>query len=329
MSKQPNALAIFSRGAQMLAEATTIQKNKELKDLGITAAEWARRKGMGEDAVAHARAFALDAECQMGRLLKEAERNRGGRPKKTSTRKVRVSNAPTLEDLGITKKESSAAQKLVSLPKQMYQKIRDGVVTRAAAQREMKEAKREKERKANAQKVKASQKPQELKAIFSTIVIDPPWDWSDEGDVNQLGRAKPDYATMTIEQLQKLPVATLAAEDCHLYCWVTNRSLPKVFGLLDTWGFRYIVLLTWPKTSYGMGNYFRGQTEHVAFGIRGSLALKVKSASTLLPTWKRGQGHSSKPTEFLGFVEKCSPGPYLEMFARSKRENWTAWGCDV
>ena len=71
--KKQTALAIFDRGSQMLAEATTIQQNKELKDLGITAKEWAKRKGMGEEAVSQARAFALDAERQMGALLKKSE----------------------------------------------------------------------------------------------------------------------------------------------------------------------------------------------------------------------------------------------------------------
>lgn len=196
-----------------------------------------------------------------------------------------------------------------------------------AAARELREKKREEQRQADAQKIQASPDPIAEGARFSTIMLDPPWDWGDEKDVNQMGRAKPDYATIPFDDLLKLPVTTLAADDCHIYMWITNRSLPKGFALLDAWGFRYITALTWPKPNFGMGNYFRGQTEHILFGVRGSQALKRKDASTLLPTWKRGpNGHSSKPSEVYEFIESCSPGPYLEMFARSEREGWTHWG---
>ena len=329
--EQENALAIFSRGSQLLAEATTVQKAKELKDLGITAGEWARRKGMGEEAVAQARAFAFDAEYQMGVLLRESERNKGAKGSKvTGNHRAPVKDdAPTLADLGITKKESSAAQKLLSLPKRVCQKVRDGLMPRTAALRLVREQKREKARQENAAKVTDTERIEDLNGVFSTFLVDPPWSWEDEGDVNQLGRAKPDYATMTIQQLTALPVDRLAAKDAHIYCWVTNRSLPKVFGLLEAWDFRYITLLTWPKPSFGMGNYFRGQTEHIAFGVRGSLSLSVKDASTLLPTWPRGKGHSTKPPEVHSFIERCSPGPYLELFARQQTAGWTVWGCDV
>jgi N6-adenosine-specific RNA methylase IME4 len=196
--------------------------------------------------------------------------------------------------------------------------------------RELKEQHREARRQENAAKIERADTPTrivETAARFATILIDPPWDWGDEGDNDQLGRAKPDYATMSIDELPDLPVAKLADQDCHVYMWITNRSMPKGFGLLNVWGFRFITILTWPKTHFGMGNYFRGQTEHILFGVKGSQMLRRKNASTLLPAWKRGKGgHSSKPAEIYEFIESCSPGPYLEMFSRSERKGWKAWG---
>jgi N6-adenosine-specific RNA methylase IME4 len=105
--------------------------------------------------------------------------------------------------------------------------------------------------------------------------------------------------------------------------------MPKAASLLISWGFRWVTMLTWPKPSFGMGNYFRGQTEHVVFAVRGSLPLARKDASTLLPVWARGAHHSAKPAEFLPFVESCSPGPYVELFARSQRDGWRSWGADA
>lgn len=218
-------------------------------------------------------------------------------------------------------------------PESVKAKLRSGEASINAVYttvvRAERESKRELRRTENAAKAAAAPDPLKAGAKFSTLLIDPPWDWGDEGDVNQMGRAKPDYATMPLADLLALPVADLADTDAHLYLWATNRSMPKAFELMAAWGFRYICLLTWPKPSIGMGNYFRGQTEHLLFGVRGSLALLRKDASTLLPQWNRGKGHSSKPLEIYPFIESCSPGPYIELFARNRRDGWAHWGADA
>ena len=151
----------------------------------------------------------------------------------------------------------------------------------------LKDEQRERKRQENIKKIENTKNPIESGAKFTTILLDPPWFYGDEGDIDQLGRARPIYGTKSIHELLELPVPELSDKDCHIYLWITNRSLPKGFQLLERWGFRYITILTWPKPSFGMGNYFRGQTEQVLFGVRGSLPLKRKDASTLLPRWKR------------------------------------------
>ena len=161
---------------------------------------------------------------------------------------------------------------------------------------------------------------------FATIVLDPPWDWDDEEDHDQFGRGRPAYALLPYEKLLDLPISELAEENAHLYLWITCRSLPKGFGLLREWGFRYITTLTWCKPTFGMGNYFRGSTEHVLFGVRGSLPLRRHDIGTWFQAERGPDGHSSKPQEFFDLVESCSPGPYLEMFARRERPGWMTWG---
>lgn len=198
--------------------------------------------------------------------------------------------------------------------------------------REEKERQRQQRRAANARQVEQTGSLDDLLATgakFATLVLDPPWDWGDEGDCDQLGRARPVYTTMPLEKLLELPVPTLADEDSHLYLWITNRSLPKGFVLVEHWGFRYITALTWCKPHFGMGNYFRGSTEHVLFGVRGSQPLKRKDAGTWFAAPRGPQGHLSKPAAFYELVESCSPGPYLELFARGKREGWVAWGAEA
>jgi N6-adenosine-specific RNA methylase IME4/DNA-binding XRE family transcriptional regulator len=188
-----------------------------------------------------------------------------------------------------------------------------------------KEEKREGKRQENQATINGTKDINKLEGVYQTILLDPPWDWSDEGDINQLGRAKPDYTTMSIVELYKLPVGKLSDDNCHLYLWVTNRSLPKAFKLIEQWGFRYITCITWVKPSFGMGNYFRGSTEQLLFAVKGSQPLKRKDVGTHFFA-DRGKYHSSKPDCIYDLIESCSYGPYLELFSRNKRENWTMWG---
>jgi N6-adenosine-specific RNA methylase IME4 len=149
-----------------------------------------------------------------------------------------------------------------------------------------------------------------------TLVIDPPWQY----DVNFLGRGKPDYDTMSHEQLLALNVAAWAEDACHLYCWVTNAMLPKAFELLKVWGFTYNTTLTWAKPRYGLGTHFRGQTEHVLFGIRGTLATRSNSISTLFEA--PVGGHSEKPEKFYDIVRAASYPPFGEAFQRTARPDF-------
>lgn len=341
MAKKQNALALLQDGVQMLARCRTMQDASQLAALAEGAEIYAKRAKLGNEAIGYAHTINIDALTLLGDMLKKTPRAKGragkGRPHLGASArdapKKTASNIPTLAELEITHKEAAKAKKLAKLKKsrkRLHESVRSGDKTVTQAQRIIKESEREKERKANEKKVSEGENIADFQGLFATILIDPPWDWGDEKDVNQMGRAKPNYKTMTREELLDLPVGDWAGKDCHIYSWVTNRSMPKVFDLLEEWGFRYVTLLTWPKPSFGMGNYFRGQTEHIAFGVKGSQQLSRKNASTLLPTWPRGKQHSSKPIECYEFIESCSPGPYLEVFGRgSKRDGWVIVGADA
>ena len=214
-------------------------------------------------------------------------------------------------------------------PEELKAELREGNITINQAYQQVKraekEAQREETRQQNAEKIQMLSNPLEAQGLFQTIVIDPAWDWGDEGDVNQFGRARPDYHTMPIEEIEALPVSKIAADNCHLYIWVTNRSMPKAFNLMKKWGFRYITCLTWVKPSIGMGNYYRGSTEHVLFGVKGQQPLKRHDVGTWFEA-PRGEHHSAKPDEFYRLVESCSYAPYIDIFGRREREGWSVWG---
>ena len=117
---------------------------------------------------------------------------------------------------------------------------------------------------------------------------------------------------------------------CHLYLWITNNHVRDGEFVMEALGFRQITMLTWGKDRIGLGQYWRGQTEHVLFGVMGKLPALNKTESTLI-----GKGviprkkHSEKPEDFYKTVELVSPGPSLEMFARKQRKGWTVWGNEV
>lgn len=154
---------------------------------------------------------------------------------------------------------------------------------------------------------------------FSTIVVDPPWQYDNKAT---RGAAEDHYSTMDLDQLAALEVP--AADDAHLYLWTTNGFLRQAFDLFDAWGFTYKSCLTWCKPQIGMGNYFRNTTEHVLFGMRGRLPTNRNDVPTHFVADRTR--HSAKPDSFMDLVESCSPGPYLEMFARRRRMGWSSWG---
>jgi N6-adenosine-specific RNA methylase IME4 len=170
---------------------------------------------------------------------------------------------------------------------------------------------------------------------FATILADPPWQFT-----NKTGKVAPEhkrlsrYRTLTFEKIKSLPVGHIAAEKAHLYLWCPNALLPEGLAVMQAWGFAYKSSIVWHKVrkdggsdGRGVGFYFRNVTELILFGVRG------KNARTLAPGRRqvnlfatRKREHSRKPDEQYEIIEACSSGPFLELFARGTRKNWSVWG---
>jgi N6-adenosine-specific RNA methylase IME4 len=173
---------------------------------------------------------------------------------------------------------------------------------------------------------------------YKTIYADPPWRFQ-----NRTGKMAPEhkrlsrYSTMTLEEIFELPVATIAAEKSHLYLWCPNALIAEGLETMRRWGFIYKSNLVWYKIrkdggpdGRGVGFYFRNVTELVLFGVRGKDNRTLKAGRTqvnLLGTRKRR--HSQKPDEMWQIIERCSPAPRLELFARHYRHGWAQWGDEV
>lgn len=170
---------------------------------------------------------------------------------------------------------------------------------------------------------------------FATVLADPPWQFT-----NRTGKMAPEhkrlrrYPTMNLEEIKQLPVSACLAETSHLYLWVPNALLAEGLEVLTAWGFTYKTNIIWYKIRKdggpdrrGVGFYFRNVTEMLLFGVRGKNARTLapgRSQENIIISPKRE--HSRKPDEQYRLIEACSPGPYLELFARGARPGWFAWG---
>lgn len=170
---------------------------------------------------------------------------------------------------------------------------------------------------------------------YKTILADPPWQFQ-----NRTGKVAPEhkrlnrYPTMRLNEIACLPVSEIAADKAHLYLWVPNALLPDGLSVMHAWGFEYKTNIVWEKVrkdgepdGRGVGFYFRNVTELLLFGIRGHhnrTLSPARSQVNLLRTMKRE--HSRKPDEIYPIIERCSEGPYLELFARGTRKGWDLWG---
>lgn len=177
--------------------------------------------------------------------------------------------------------------------------------------------------------------PFELKGSpFSTVLADPPWRF-----VNRTGKVAPEhrrlsrYDTLTTNEIAGLPVADVTAAQAHLYLWVPNALLADGLQVMERWGFAYKANIVWHKIRQdggpdgrGVGFYFRNVTELVLFGVRGRLRTLAPGRRQVNFLATRKREHSRKPDELYDIIEECSPGPYLELFARHPRPGWAVWG---
>jgi len=179
----------------------------------------------------------------------------------------------------------------------------------------------------------------EINKKYQIIYADPPWQERGAGKIKR--GADKYYNLMTTEEIMALKVSDIADLNAHLYLWVTNNFLPDGLKVMQSWGFRYITIITWMKDRIGLGQYFRGITEHCLFGVKGFLPYKIQDN-------KRCQGatgfyapktqHSQKPEAMRKMIDlvSCRDGlNCIELFARQlsplfpRPEGWDVWGDDT
>jgi N6-adenosine-specific RNA methylase IME4 len=164
---------------------------------------------------------------------------------------------------------------------------------------------------------------------YKTIYLDPPWPEQGRGKIKR--GADRHYSLMSVKDIKALPVGELAdPEGCHIYLWVTNNFLQAGLDCLKAWGFEYVTTITWMKDRQGLGQYYRGLTEHCLFGTtKKRLPYKVidgKRCQGVTGFIEPKRKHSQKPEKMRAMIETVSYAPRIELFAREKFQGWDGWG---
>lgn len=161
---------------------------------------------------------------------------------------------------------------------------------------------------------------------WRTILADPPWGGKVALQNGGYGACK-HYNLLDLEQIKSMPIGDLAEENAHCWLWVTAATLEHGYDVLRKWGFTPRSIFIWIKPRMGLGVYLRNCAEFVLLGTKGKAPIQFNSQMNwgFFPL----QGHSHKPEEVMEIIKRCSPGPYLELFARRRYPGINVWGNEI
>jgi len=356
VAEKSNALPSLEKARQLLEHSRTTQECMKIKALAQAVASCAATEQSRDEAAA----IVLLAKARIGELTREMKAvpagERGGGRKSDEIARSRpeqaIQRTERLAAEGLTRKDAAECEKIADLKKSgdLDRMIRKphGATTTAAALSIQKLAPAERKKvfaklgedvdfKKAVGEVKLDMKralAADIRANpvvtpdgrYQVIVIDPPWQY-DKRPEDVTHRAKNLYPEMTVPEVCKLPVASLAQPNCILWLWTTNAFMRGAYECLDAWGFQDKTILTWDKVNMGLGDWLRGQTEHCILAVKGRPIVSLTNQTTII-TEKRRE-HSRKPLAFYSLVEALCPGSKLEMFAREGRDGWARWGAEA
>jgi N6-adenosine-specific RNA methylase IME4 len=166
---------------------------------------------------------------------------------------------------------------------------------------------------------------------YKTILIDPPWPINMSGKRNRIKGGQPEelpYLTMNLCKIMCLPIRFLGTKDSHLWLWTTNQFLENGFLLLRIWGYKYLSCIHVIKPS-GVGNYFIQRSQTLLFGYKEKCKFPLERYKSNIINVSDPKKHSEKWEETYDYIEKISPTPRIELFARRKRKGWDVWGDEI
>lgn len=327
------ALVHFTQARQALQKAKSIDEVKAVRDTAERLRLYLRQTNESLEMQNDAAEIGLRAERRAGEMLKEGAESGDRRGAVGNNRKFESQDVtqipPTLNEIGITKMQSSRWQAMASIPEEEFEnaigqaKIAGQELTRTMLHKVAKDQQQAERREERIAKVAD---PLNTLGRFPLIYADPPWQY-DFISVDAW-KVENHYPTMPIEEICALPVNDITTKDAILFMWATAPKLADAMNVINAWGFTYKTCAVWDKEWTGMGNYFRVQHELLLIATRGSIPPPTTdNRPASIVRHKRSTTHSQKPDVFYDIIETMYPElPKLELFARATREGWKSWG---
>jgi N6-adenosine-specific RNA methylase IME4 len=329
----------YDAAVRAIAEAKSVDEVKEIRDKAIAMQEYSRRaknRSMEADALA----IRMHATRQLGKMIAAQKQTVGlsAGTRGSRVKGARVDDKPTLASQGIDKNLATNARKLGALADEDFEhavgEARAAVsnVVRDALRVKTKEARRA-EHMAKLVEASRLNAPLPSDRRYPVILADPPWSFQVHNGPDETERsAERHYPAMTAEEICALSVGDIATPAAVLFLWTPACNLPEALRVVAAWGFEYRTSAVWVKTSGtpGLGHYFRTNHEHLLVARRGDIPtpLPANRPSSVISTPRRE--HSRKPDEAYALIERMYPDlPRVELFARTRRAGWEAWGAEV
>jgi N6-adenosine-specific RNA methylase IME4 len=331
-----NALELRDNAKQQLAEIKTIESGVEYLNKVKAIEVWAKAEKKDAELQNLVAEQKLRTQRILGGLLKENP--------VVKHRPSKVSKSTTLNDYNITRDESSAFQRISSLPQEIFEeeiaKQETNKRIELTTSRMLQAVKDyQKEDKKNEWQEKVNKEPQTNYFIdifktdkkFRVIYADPAWSYNDKQDTTQLGGAAKHYDTMSTSNICSLPVNNILEKDSVLFLWVTSPLLEDGLRVIMEWGFKYKTSFIWDKVKHNMGHYNSVRHEFLLVATKGSCTPDNIQLYDSVQSIERNNNHSEKPIEFMNIIDDLyNYGDKIELFSRKiKKDNWYGWGNEL
>lgn len=320
-SQQGSPLTQLTGARNALEQARTLTEVKAIHDVAVAAKRYAEACRLGEESVRYAQEIVLRATRRMGEILAETPKASGGDAMRARSHSM-TEQPSRLSDIGVTKNQSSTAQKLANVSDADFEEY---VSTAKEPTRSgiLKEARLADKAERVAKIAEQEPAPIQSTGPFPVLYVDPPWRYDFAEDTGR--QIENHYPTMPLDAIKALDVP--AADDAVLFCWTTSPKLAEGLAVVEAWGFTYVTCMVWVKDRIGMGYYARQQHELLLIGKRGALPVPdPEDRPSSVITAVRGE-HSAKPEVVYELIERMYPfAERCELFARTTRDGWAGWG---